>query len=430
MSASAINNGLKIISSELGILYQITKLPRMNLDPSMISYGIWPANTTYLSGENFGGRSSGCGFHWEDAILGTIGETLERYASTFYDINESIYSTYSNLQHQAIHPNQFTLFHPKQYASIANFGMEPFTENTPLNWFPTIDLTNGKETYLPGQIIYLPFSRDEKNITISTSTGLAAHTNYYQAILSGLHEAIERDSFVLTWMHQLVPPKIKITKEIQQYLDKHFPAKYSWHFFDISYDLNIPTVLGFCFGESDFGKFIAVGASCRATYGHALQKSIQEIGQAIPYFRYLLSEKSDWTPSDDYNLIQSFEDHSILYTKRPDLWSIFDRWIQAEECKFINLYEKNTLNNQQQIRRIVQIMKDKGYAVLFKDLTTPDIRQLGFFSIKVFIPQLIPLSGVYSLYFLGGERLYNVPKSLGYQTLSFEELNKYPHPFP
>ena len=90
MNISTINNGLKIISSEIGILYQITKLPRMNVDPLMISYGIWPANTLYLSGESYGGRSSGCGFKWEDAILGTIGETVERYASVFYDLDEAM----------------------------------------------------------------------------------------------------------------------------------------------------------------------------------------------------------------------------------------------------------------------------------------------------------------------------------------------------
>ena len=432
MNISTINNGLKIISYEIGILYQITKLPRMNVDPLMISYGIWPANTLYLSGESYGGRSSGCGFKWENAILGTIGETVERYASVFYDLDESIRSSYKALPKHAIHPAEFALFHEEQYKKIPSGmqGVHPFTEDIELTWFPTIDLTNGKETYLPGQFIYLPFSQDERGITVSTSTGLAAHTNYYKAILCGLYESIERDSFVLTWMHNLVPQKIVITKEIQHYIDDHFPTKYDWHFFDITYDLQIPTVLGFCFGESDFGKFIAIGASTRATYGEALQKTIQEIGQAVPYFRYLLGEKKDWNPSDDYSLIHSFEDHSVLYTKRPDLWHIFEKWTEAKESKKIDLFKKSTNSDQEEIRNIVKIIKDKNYAVLFKDITTPDIRQLGFFSIKVFIPQLIQLSGAYPFYFLGGDRLYSVPKKLGYKTFDYHHLNKYPHPFP
>ncbi len=432
MNISRINSGLKMISSEIGILYQVTKLPRMNVDPLMISYGIWPANTLYLSGESYGGRSSGCGFKWEDAILGTIGETIERYAPVFYNLDESIRSSYKALPKYAIHPSEFALLHEEQYKNKLNgmHGIHAFTEDVEVTWFPTLDLTSGKETYLPGQFIYLPFSQDENNITISTSTGLAAHTNYYKAILSGLYESIERDSFVLTWMHNLVPPKIVITQEIQQYINDHFPTKYDWHFFDITYDLQIPTVLGFCFGESDYGKFIAIGASTRSTCGEALQKTIQEIGQAIPYFRYLLGEKKDWNPSNDYNLIQNFEDHSIFYTKRLDLWHVFEKWTLAKENKKINLFEKSNRNDQDEIRNIIKIMKAKKYQVLFKDLTTPDIRQLGFFSIKVFIPQLIQLSGAYPFYFLGGDRLYSVPKKLGYKTLEYHELNKYPHPFP
>lgn len=432
MNLSILNNGLKIISPEIGLLYQVVKLPRMNLDPLIISYGIWPGDTTYLSGENYGGRSSGCGFKWDDAILGTIGETVERYAAAFYNLDDSVYSSYENLAYHAVDPKEFALFHPQQHqnGTLAMHGMREFTSDVELTWFPTLDLTNGKQTYLPGQFIYLPFSRDRNSVTVSTSTGLAAHTDYHKAILSGLYEAIERDSFVLTWMHNLVPEKIKITPPIQHYIDKHFPVKYNWHFFDITYDLQIPTTLGICFGESEFGKFIAVGTSSRATYGESLQKTIQEIGQAIPYFRYLLGEKKDWHPSNDFNLIQSFEDHSILYTKRTDLWPIFNQWVDAKESKVIDLFEKQTYSDADQLKAIIKIMKDKGYNVLFKDITTHDIRQIGFFSIKVFIPQLIQLSGSYPFYFLGGERLYSVPQKMGYKALEYPNLNKYPHPFP
>lgn len=44
-------------------------------------------------------------------------------------------------------------------------------------------------------------------------------------------------------------------------------------FFDITYDLEIPTVFGICFGEADYGSFVAVGSSTRATIGEALKKS-------------------------------------------------------------------------------------------------------------------------------------------------------------
>lgn len=429
MSESTLVNGLKTISNELGLLYHIVKMPRLNSDPKMISYGIWPANTEYLGGEKFGGRSSGCGYVWDDAILGTIGETVERYAPAFCNIEEGIKSTYKDLNKEAVHPSEYALFHEKQYED-PRINVQPFTEDVLLTWFPMKDLTNGDTSYVPGQFIYMPFTRDENWVSINTSTGLAAHSDYYKAILNGLYEVIERDSFVLTWMQELVPQKIKITREIQDYLDTYYPPHFEWHFFDVAYDIKVPTILGFCIGETEYGKFIAFGSSTRISYGESLKKVIQEIGQTIPYFRFLLGERKDWTPDDDYSKIMDFEEHSIFYVKRKDLWHVFDKWKDAEPTKVIDLHEKQVLSDQETIRHIVGLLKEKNYNVLFKDLTTPDIRQIGFYSIKVFVPQLIPLSGAYPLYYNGGKRLYEVPEKMGFPSNDFDNLNKYPHPFP
>ncbi|MDL1913114.1 MAG: hypothetical protein FDW93_01095 [Bergeyella sp.] len=426
---STLINGLHTMSNEMGILYHVVKLPRLNKDPMQVNYGVWPSDTLYLSGEKYGGRSAGCGDNWGEAILGTIGETLERYAPAFYNIKDSVFSSHKNLEKHAINPQEFALFHDKQHED-KRFRIQKFTEDIEISWFPTIDLTNGKETWLPAQLIYLPFNYDKQYITANTSTGLAAHTNYYKAILTALYETIERDSFVITWMQEIVSEKIIIDQEIQSYINKKFPTKYEWHFFDITYDINIPSVLGFCIGEAEYGKFIAVGSSTRQTFGEATKKVIQEIGQAIPYFRYLLGEKKNWIPDDDFSRIQDFEEHSIFYTKRQDLCYIFDKWRNSKPSKKINFNEPFTRNDKEEILHILSILKNKNYNVLFKDITTPDIRQLGFYSIKIFIPQLTQLAGSYPFYFLGGKRLYEVPNILGIKSKEYEELNKFPHPFP
>lgn len=78
----------------------------------------------------------------------------------------------------------------------------------------------------------------------------------------------------------------------------------------------------------------------------------------------------------------------------------------------------------------IQNFRNKGYNVVLCNLTTPDIREAGFFSVKIMSPQLIPLHGNYNYGFFGGKRLYEVPEKLGYKVKDFDELNKFPHPFP
>lgn len=47
----------KLISYRTGLLGHIIKQPRLNGDPKLISFGIWPCDTTRLGGEKYGGRS-------------------------------------------------------------------------------------------------------------------------------------------------------------------------------------------------------------------------------------------------------------------------------------------------------------------------------------------------------------------------------------
>jgi len=424
--------GLSGISNEVGILLHTIKLPRMSSDPRIVNYGVWQCNTKELGGEDSEGRSGSCGTNWKLALAGTIGETLERYAPAFHNLAEGIKSNYKNLNKNTIPLSEYALFHDEQYEYFKSkkYSMVKFTEDVELTWFECKDLTNGKETWLPGQFIYMPFSKDNLYVTASNSTGLASHSNFNKAILTALYECIERDSFVITWMNNIVPRKIVITDEVKAYLEKLFPKHYEWHLFDMTYDLDVPSVFGICFGETEYGKFITVGSATRGTIGDATRKVVQEIGQAIPYFRWILGEKKVWIPSDDFNEILTFGDHSVFYLKRTDLWPIFDKWINAPENHVIDFNAQNKTNEIEEIRQILNIFKSKGYNVLFKDITTPDVRQLCSFSIKIIIPQLIQLSGGYPFYFSGGKRLYEVPELLGYGRKDYAALNKYPHPFP
>ena len=120
----------------------------------------------------------------------------------------------------------------------------------------------------------------------------------------------------------------------------------------------------------------------------------------------------------------------FFYTKRQDLWHVFDRWRDQPGSFDVDWEGQLIRSEAEEIRHVVKILKGLDLNVLIKDLTTPDIRELGFYSIKALVPQLIPLAGSYPFYFLGGKRLYEAPKKMGFNTKDYFNLNKYPHPFP
>lgn len=431
-----INNSVylsqKLISPRLGVMQNIITVSKGNGDPNVISMGIKTGDTRLLGGEFYAGRSSGCALTLEDAFLSTVGETVERYSCAFYDVDNFTFSDYKHLKKPAIHPSEFALYHEEQHKFYASkkYKMKKFTEDIEVFWDECYDLANSSFVFCPAAFIYLPWSADTNHIIFGSSNGLSAHTNYYKALLTSLFEVIERDSFVITWHQQIHQRKIIITNEIQQYINNIFPSKYEWHLFDITYDLNVPTVLGICFGKAEYGDFVIVGTATRATMGEAVKKVILEVSQSIPYYRFLAKTRKDWKPDEDFNKILDFEEHSLFYNRSTEHNHVFDVWRNAEENTKIDFSEKNTENPKNTAKRIIKIFKEKQYNVLLKDLTTADVNQANFYCLKIVVPQLLQMSGAYPFYHLGGKRLYEVPLKVGLPSKAFSELNKYPHPFP
>lgn len=54
-----------------------------------------------------------------------------------------------------------------------------------------------------------------------------------------------------------------------------------WYLFNITMDIEIPTIFGFCMGRVEYGDFLAVRAATRATYADALRKTVRWIGQSF-----------------------------------------------------------------------------------------------------------------------------------------------------
>jgi len=148
MKLTPLYNGIHTISHDIGILKHIFKLPTLNGDPRIFNYGVMPANSKYLSGYDFTGKSAGCGYSWSESLLGAIGETVERYTPAFFNSKVAIISSYKNLNRYTIHPKEYALFHPEQYKGVKfSKYITKFDEDTELTWIPSLDLTNNLETY-------------------------------------------------------------------------------------------------------------------------------------------------------------------------------------------------------------------------------------------------------------------------------------------
>ena len=426
---SQILRSCKLVSNEIGLFKNIGKATLFNSDPKIIGYTSFNCDTVQLGAESYAGKSGGCGFDWESSFLASIGEGVERYSPAFYDRGKFIKQSFIDFaEGKAIHPNEFALFHKNQY-NKPDFPFEVFNEKTKLYWDKVIDLVSKKEVYIPAVFIYMPFKADGVNISEQISTGFASHSCYYKALLNATYEVIERDAFMIAWMNLLPLPKIKIEGELKKFINKILPKHFKIHLFDMTTDIHVPSVFGILEGKHDFGNFISFSAATRFTLNEAVKKTILELCQSVPYFRYLLVEYKE-REFDDFNEINSFEEHSLLYSKKPDLCGVFDTWLNKSPDRSIDFNEKDLFTDIEKIRFIKNQLGEVGYSYLVSDVSTKDVFKAGFKVVRVVLPELIHLNGTYGSYYLGGNRLYDVPKKMGYKKKKYEELNHEPHPFP
>ena len=425
-----IEKSLNLVSEIIGILGHIGNVAEFNSDPKIKAVSAYNCETQILNGEYYAGKSGGCGFDLKTAVLSAVGEGVERYCPTFYNLSTMLEASYSDLKARgfdAIRPSLFSLFHESQYKT-PSFSFKRFTDDTVVYWDSVYDVLGRKQVYCPATFIYMPFSKGKVYVSEQISTGFAAHTNYYDAFLNAIYEVIERDAFMISWMGQLEIPKIKVQGKLKEFVKSIVPSHMKIHLFDMTTDIEVPSVVGIMEGEQDFGKIVAFSAATRMTYTAAINKTILELCQSIPYYRYLLENNEK--KMDDLSELKSFEDHSIYYTRHPEKQDIFKKWIERPETKEIAYEEEVDYDPPVKIQKILKMFKDLNLDVYCKDVTTEDVAEENFKVIRVICPQLIPLNGTYGRYYLGGKRLYEVSEKMGFSKLSFEDLTTMPHPFP
>jgi ribosomal protein S12 methylthiotransferase accessory factor len=78
----------------------------------------------------------------------------------------------------------------------------------------------------------------------------------------------------------------------------------------------------------------------------------------------------------------------------------------------------------------VDMLTRIGSRVVYADITTPDIAPLGVRVVRTISTRLQPIHFGYGEERLGGRRLYEVPRILGYtsETRTAGDLNPCPHP--
>jgi ribosomal protein S12 methylthiotransferase accessory factor len=432
-----VGAGRRLVSGKTGVIKSVQEQFMEQDDPLIFSFATVMCDTSRYSPHECSNRNGGAGLSRDAALMATLGEAMERYCSNFYAREELLLTSYREVHTEAIAPENFVLFSERQYRST-NFFFDRFTESTKLYWTWAYSLVDRRPKLVPACFTYLPyqFTEEEALVGPSTSTGLSCGTSLSEAILTGIYECVERDAFMIMWLNRLRMPVVDLrtgSSELKRLFREKFavsPIRYC--ICDITSDLGIPTFYCLARGNSTVGMLACVGSAARLDAEKAVIKTLIESAQGRPFLRYVLRKERNWDCGEEFSGVRSFDDHGRLYSSNPEL---------IPELLFVEsgpMRSAQTLANLStgtivgDIQVCLNALAKKGLDVLVVDLTTRDVEEVGFKVVRVIVPGLQPLHGDHRFPFLGGKRLYQVPRLLGYsaEDTTEESLNPWPHPFP
>lgn len=369
-----------------------------------------------------------------EAIYATLAEGLERY----------LWSTQSDY---FVKPRQATVGEIEKYGNFVapeqfvSFSKNQRQKNSELQlkqdvsylWIQGTSLIEGRNVYVPAQTIS-PVARKlskEPLIRECNTNGLATWPTLLGARLAGALEIIERDAYMIMWFNQLTMPRISLTQLRSQHASLNTLVetceRYRLRIHAIRLPTDAPThVVGVVIeDESSVEPRYTIGLKAHQSLARAIEKAALEALRSRLNYRGNEAVHNAWDPDTPA--------HAIGHLDRLHFWHAHNRISQLEfliQGKYSEPQEAPWDDDtiEEHVNRILTWCKDKKYECISVSLGTSAMNPTPWHVEMVVVPDLQPTHLYEKRQHLGGGRLQEVPKTLGYTPRS-EPFVGGPHPF-
>jgi len=321
-------------------------------------------------------QGEGKGATREEAVLGAIGEGVERYAASLWDPGKLTESSLIDLGDRAFDPRWLVLYDEEQY-SRPGFAFRPMDPDAPMLWVKGHWLDTAVDVLVPAQATYLGFGGDGITLGQTTSNGLAAGCSFEDAALRALYELIERDALMLCWLAGLMGERIdphgcdgvsrKALDEVQR-----LGAETELYLLDLS--AGYPTVVCLGLGDGVSWPGATIGLGTHANVDIALRKAVLEHGHYGPYMRRLMREGQHLHVREPEDVVSSL-DHGLYYCHADNGASLGNLRQGQISVKLADLRKR--YREKPSLTACVARLSASGIRTAAVDLTTSDLAMAG-----------------------------------------------------
>jgi ribosomal protein S12 methylthiotransferase accessory factor len=385
--------------------------------------------------------SRGFSEDYDTALARVVGECLERTSLAYFRLEDMVRGSARALRS---HSKRTDFIEPRRLAVFSSAQIEErperrFDDDSVFRWTPGISLLTGKSALVPSQLVYWNYPPEwggapEAVLRERSSHGAGGFYSLEGAILSGLLECVQRDGFFLYWLRSLAPPKIDVSEverpETRALIEKASQAGLETVLFDITSELGIPTCLCALIRRDGQAPYASMGGSCRLDGERAIHDAFLE---AASVHHVLVQRTELFRLSSDYRPFSSTNLHThnrIAFWANPEHSAHLEFFLKGETtsvAKFCRGLEPGR-DARASLAKVVSVLKRHGMDAFYVEARHEALEELGYASVRVITPDLLPLYYEERNAPLGHPRLRTAPL---YDGMNLElDFNWWPHPFP
>lgn len=354
----------------------------------------------------------------------------------------SVRAAYQDVAERAVYPPSFGT-HPVASYEQENFKFRPFAPDLVIDWVEAYSFARQSSVLVPERVAFWG-PRDDGEIAFfqESSNGCALGGCMEEAVLHGLREVVERDSFLMAWYRKLRLPELDLQNdpdlELRTVLRKsELFTGCELRAFLSTMEHGMPSVWLVAIGSDPDGPAVLAGAGAHPDLRQAVIGALYELAKRVQGIaHYYPTRRAEALPMlEDPGLVKHLEHHPMsncLPEARHRFSFLLDRMttpLPIDSVRAATYVPSHDLRDD--LAAAVQGMLACGFDVLVVDQTMPEVAGDGLTCVKVMSPGLLPISFGHA-----NRRTEHLPRLLGAAALPYEsclspgeEPGLVPHPF-
>ncbi len=370
-------------------------------------------------------------------------EGLERYAGLHRGGRVApVRSSYTAIADRALYPPDLGT-HPEESYRTPGFRYREFDPEAVVDWVWAYSVRRQDRILVPERTAFWgPRHDGELSFVYDTSNGCSLGNSVEEAILHGLREVAERDSFLLTWYRELVLPEVRLAggdPRLDELVRKsRLFTGFDFRCFSSTMECGIPSVWLVAENRGPAGPALLAGSGAHPDPVQAIVGGLHELVGTILATRhsYRRRRPDGLRMLADPTEIRRMEDHSLVGAL-PEARSRFD-FLFDHSRDTVDLADlaRTVRTGDPDLRADLQAavagVLDAGADVLVVDQTMPELLRNGLHCVRVLVPGLVPMTFGHI-----NRRTRNLPRltegvGIPYRSrlAPGHEIGAVPHPFP